>query len=96
MTLATSQALPAGRIPRTLSRDERVRLLVEASRHVRRKELEMVRAAGVGHIGDLPDLLVGENAKRGTTAVRAGLDKEFGLSARRDPDYTAPIETSGI
>jgi transketolase len=51
MTLATSQALPVGRIPRTLAREERLRLLVEASRHVRRRELEMVRSAGVGHIG---------------------------------------------
>jgi transketolase len=51
MTLATSQALPVGRIPRTLARQERLRLLDEAARHIRRRELEMVIAAGVGHIG---------------------------------------------
>ncbi|HTV12511.1 MAG TPA: transketolase [Acidimicrobiales bacterium] len=51
MTLATSQGLPAGRIERSLAHEERVRLLVDASRRIRRRELEMVRTAGLGHIG---------------------------------------------
>jgi transketolase len=51
MTLATDQGLPTGRIDRSLDREERVRLLVDASRRIRRRELEMVAMAGVGHIG---------------------------------------------
>jgi transketolase len=51
MTVATGHGLPAGRIERSLPRDEIVRRLVDASRWLRQRELAMVRAAGVGHIG---------------------------------------------
>ena len=51
MTVAARHGLPAGRIPRSLPRDELVRLLVDASRRLRECELAMVRAAGLGHIG---------------------------------------------
>jgi transketolase len=51
MTVAARHGLPAGRIERSLPRDEIVRLLVDASRQLRECELAMVRAAGLGHIG---------------------------------------------
>ncbi len=50
MTLA-AQSLPVGRVNPTLPLEERVLLLAEAARAVRRRDLEMVRSAGLGHIG---------------------------------------------
>jgi len=40
-----------GRVPEGASRDEVVAHLAEAARLVRRRDLQMVRAAGLGHIG---------------------------------------------
>jgi len=40
-----------GRVPADASREETVAHLAEASRLVRRRDIEMVRAAGLGHIG---------------------------------------------
>jgi transketolase len=40
-----------GRVPIDASREEAVAHLAEAARLVRRRDLEMVRAAGLGHIG---------------------------------------------
>jgi transketolase len=51
MTLVKRELLPVGRVERSLPRGERLRLLVDASRRIRRRELEMVSAAGLGHIG---------------------------------------------
>jgi len=45
----TDVALP-GRVPRTLATEERAALLAEASRQLRLVELEMVEAAGLGHL----------------------------------------------
>lgn len=46
-----SQALPVGRIDPALPVEERARILAEAARAIRRRDLEMVRSAGLGHIG---------------------------------------------
>ncbi|HMK96538.1 MAG TPA: transketolase [Acidimicrobiales bacterium] len=43
--------LAVGRIDRRLPFEERVRLLAQAARAVRRRDLQMVHAAGLGHIG---------------------------------------------
>ncbi|HTW10601.1 MAG TPA: transketolase [Acidimicrobiales bacterium] len=51
MTFATGEGLPTGRVERSLGRQERVRFLADASRRIRRRELEMVETAGLGHIG---------------------------------------------
>ncbi len=40
-----------GRVPVGASREEAVAHLAEAARLVRRRDIEMVRAAGLGHIG---------------------------------------------
>ncbi len=40
-----------GRVPAGTSRDDAVAHLVEAARLVRRRDIQMVRAAGLGHIG---------------------------------------------
>jgi transketolase len=48
---ATTAALPVGRIGPTEARDVRLRRLVEAARAIRRRDLEMVNAAQLGHIG---------------------------------------------
>ncbi|HET7821494.1 MAG TPA: transketolase [Ornithinibacter sp.] len=40
-----------GRVPEGASREEAVAHLAEAARLVRRRDIEMVRAAGLGHIG---------------------------------------------
>jgi transketolase len=40
-----------GRVPAGATRDEAVAHLAEAARLVRRRDIEMVRAAGLGHIG---------------------------------------------
>ncbi len=42
---------PLGRVPAGASREEAVAHLAEAARRVRRRDIEMVRAAGLGHIG---------------------------------------------
>jgi transketolase len=50
-----------GRVPVGASREEAVAHLAEAARLVRRRDIEMVRAAGLGHIGgefSLIDILV--------------------------------------
>jgi transketolase len=52
-----AQAVPAGsltvlgRVPEGATREEAVTHLAEAARLVRRRDIEMVRAAGLGHIG---------------------------------------------
>jgi transketolase len=52
-----AQAVPAGsltvlgRVPEDATREEAVTHLAEAARLVRRRDIEMVRAAGLGHIG---------------------------------------------
>ena len=50
MTLA-GRSLPVGRIDPSLPLEERARLLGEAARAIRRRDLEMVRSAALGHIG---------------------------------------------
>src|SRR6476646_6200923 len=40
-----------GRVPSDASREQAVAHLAEAARLVRRRDIEMVRAAGLGHIG---------------------------------------------
>lgn len=51
MTVAVNQALPVGRVDPALPLEERARVLAEATRAIRRRDLEMVRSAGLGHIG---------------------------------------------
>ena len=50
MTVTPDATLP-GRIDRTLPREERIRLLVEAARLIRRRNLPLIEAAHLGHIG---------------------------------------------
>jgi hypothetical protein len=50
----------------------------------------------VGADIERPAVLVGENAERGTAAIRTGLDEWLGLSARRNFHHAAFIEASGI
>jgi transketolase len=51
MTRVVSETLPVGRIDPALPLDERVRLVSAATRAIRRRDLAMVRSAGLGHIG---------------------------------------------
>jgi len=51
MTRGVSQALPVGRVDPNLPLEERARVVAEAAQAVRRRDLEMVRSAGLGHIG---------------------------------------------
>ena len=46
-----SEALPVGRVDRALPTEERARILAQAARAIRRRDLEMVSSAGLGHIG---------------------------------------------
>lgn len=50
MTIAVDPALPA-RIDRSLPRSERVRLLADGARLIRRRNLALIEAAGLGHVG---------------------------------------------
>lgn len=50
MTATEHETLP-GRIDRALPREERVRLLAEAARLIRRRNLALIEAAGLGHVG---------------------------------------------
>lgn len=50
MTTAVRQELP-GRVDRTLPRDERVRLIADGARLIRRRNLTLIQSAGLGHVG---------------------------------------------
>ena len=50
MTAAAQDALP-GRIDRDLARDEQIRLLADGARLIRRRNLALIEAAGLGHVG---------------------------------------------
>lgn len=50
MTIAARESLP-GRIDRTLPREERVRLLADGARLIRRRNVPLIEAAGIGHVG---------------------------------------------
>lgn len=50
MTAAAQETLPR-RIDRSLPRDEQVRLLAEGCRRIRRRNLPLIAAAGLGHVG---------------------------------------------
>ena len=51
MTAIAGHALPVGRVDPGLPTEERARLLSQAARAIRRRDLQMVKAAGLGHIG---------------------------------------------
>jgi transketolase len=51
MTTATTQEALPRRIDRALPREERVRLIADGARLIRRRNLRLIEAAGVGHIG---------------------------------------------
>jgi transketolase len=50
VTTTAQESLP-GRIDRSLPRGEQVRLLADAARRIRRRDLALVHAAGLGHVG---------------------------------------------
>jgi len=50
VTTAVRQELP-GRVDRTLPRDERVRLIADGARLIRRRNLTLIQSAGLGHVG---------------------------------------------
>ena len=50
MTATAPETLP-GRIDRGLPREEQVRLLADAARLIRRRNLALIQAAGLGHVG---------------------------------------------
>jgi transketolase len=50
MTATTQAALPR-RIDRSLPREEQLRLLADGSRLIRRRNLKLIEAAGLGHVG---------------------------------------------
>jgi len=51
ITFATRSTLPVGRVDPALPLADRVRLLAEAARAIRRRDPETIKSAGLGHIG---------------------------------------------